>query len=122
MKTEWLPIQFIDQEIEVSFIRPPLLKKKPDAPDAFHWKGEHFQVDEVLSTWFDFGRRGRMAKNMKPENLRSASRWGSWGVGRNYFRVRTSQGRVFDLYYDRAPKKAADRSGHWFLWRELKKR
>jgi hypothetical protein len=122
MKTEWLPIRFIDQEIEVSFIHPPLLAKKPGAPDAFHWDGELFQVDEVLSSWFDVQRRGQMAKNMSPEHLRVASKRGSWGVGRYYFRVRTSQGRVFDLYYDRAPKKAADRSGHWFLWRELRKR
>ncbi len=122
MKTEWLPIRFIDQEIEVNFVRPPSLAKKPDAPDAFHWEGERFRVDEVLSSWFDVQRRGRMAKNMRPHNLRSASKWGSWGVGRYYFRVRTSQGRVFDLYYDRAPQKAADRSGHWFLWRELRMR
>ena len=27
-------------------------------------------------------------------------------------------GRVFEIYYDRAPKKQ-QRSGSWFLWREL---
>ncbi|NIN66282.1 MAG: hypothetical protein GTO63_16635 [Anaerolineae bacterium] len=57
---------------------------------------------------------------MQPEHLRSVRRFGSWGVGRFYFRVRVEDGRVFDLYYDRAPKDAADRQGHWYLWRELK--
>jgi hypothetical protein len=60
-----------------------------------------------------------MSKNMKPAHLREAERRGSWGVGRFYFRVRTDKERIFDLYYDRAPKQAADRLGHWFLWREM---
>jgi hypothetical protein len=119
MTPEWVPCRFIDEEIEVHFKRSPLLTKKPNAPDGFTWGGVSFQVIEVLSSWFDYRRRGRMAKNMKPAHLREATRRGSWGVGRFYFRVKTSDGRVFDLYYDRAPKDAADRAGHWFLWREM---
>ena len=60
-----------------------------------------------------------MARNMQEAHLREASRRGSWGVGRFYFRVRTENGRIFDIYYDRAPEEAADRKGHWFIWREL---
>jgi len=119
MILEWVPRRFIDEEIEVRFDRSPLLTKKPNAPDGFTWDGVSFQVSEVLSSWFDYRRRGRMAKNMKPANLRDATRRGSWGVGRFYFRVQTNDGRVFDLYYDRAPKEVADRTGHWFLWREM---
>jgi hypothetical protein len=119
MTPEWAPCRFIDEEIEVYFERSPLLIKKPNAPDGFTWDGAYFQVIEVLSSWFDYRRRGRMAKNMKPAHLREAARRGSWGVGRFYFRVQTSDGRVFDLYYDRAPKEVADRTGHWFLWREM---
>lgn len=119
MTPEWVPCRFIDEEIEVHFKRSPLLTKKPNAPDGFTWAGVSFQVIEVLSSWFDYRRRGRMAKNMNLAHLREATRRGSWGVGRFYFRVKTSDGRVFDLYYDRAPKDAADRAGHWFLWREM---
>jgi hypothetical protein len=119
MVTDWRPLRFIDQEITVYFHRPPAVTKKPGVPDGFEWGENTFQVSEVLARWFDFGRRGRMAKNMKPEHLREAARRGSWGVGRFYFRVRTHCGRVFDLYYDRAPEKVADRTGHWFLWREM---
>lgn len=119
MKPEWVPRRFIDEEIDVQFERSPLLTKKPNAPDGFTWDGISFQVSEVLSSWFDYRRRGRMTKNMKPAHLREATRRGSWGVGRFYFRVQTNDGRVFDLYYDRAPKEVADRAGHWFLWREM---
>jgi len=119
MPLEWVPRRFIDEEIEVRFDRPPLLTKKPSAPNGFTWDGEFFQVSEVLSSWFDYRRRGRMAKNMQPSHMREAIRRGSWGVGRFCFRVQTTEGRVFDLYYDRAPTEAADRGGHWFLWREM---
>jgi hypothetical protein len=44
---------------------------------------------------------------------------GSWGVGRFYFRVKLEDGRVFDLYYDRAPQGVDRRKGTWFLFREL---
>jgi hypothetical protein len=33
--------------------------------------------------------------------------------------VRTSGGRIFDLYYDRAPKDVDQRKGGWFLDKEL---
>lgn len=119
MPESWQPIGFISQEISVSFESPPALKKKPDAPQSFQWEGQRFEIAEVLSRWFDYGRRGNMARNMQEHNLREAQRRGSWGVGRFYFRVRTAEGRVFDLYYDRASEEAGDRAGHWFLWREL---
>jgi hypothetical protein len=113
------PIAFISEEISVEFERPPMLSKKPDAPIAFAWGDQSFKVVEVLSRWFDFERRGNMSRNMQEAHLRTAGQRGSWGVGRFYFRVRTEVDRVFDLYYDRTPEDAADRQGHWFLWREL---
>ena len=33
--------------------------------------------------------------------------------------IRVEGGRVFDLYYDRAPKGAGRGKGAWFLWREV---
>ena len=115
------PVRFITAEIEVRFHQKPLFEKKPPAPDFFIWNEEEFHVCEVLSGWHDFERRGRMASNMKTPHLQEASRRGSWGVGRFYYRVRTEGGRTFDLYYDRSPESAADRKGHWFLWRELER-
>ena len=122
MSTDWIPLRFIDEEITARFEAPPLLSKKPEAPDAFNWRGAEYRVTEMLSAWYDFERRGTASRNMQPEHLATAARRGSWGVGRFYFRVRTDSGAVFDLYYDRAPKDAGDRAGHWFLWREMGER
>ena len=115
------PLRFFSTEIEVSFTRDPVFSKRPQAPAAFVFKQQTLAVREVLSEWHSFERKGRMALNMKTAHLEEASRKGSWGVGRFYFRVRTNKNRYFDLYYDRAPESASDRKGHWFLWRELEK-
>jgi hypothetical protein len=113
------PLRFIGEPIAVQFGRPLLLEKEPDCPDRFVWHGTTYQVIEVLREWRDYSRRGRMARNMSPRHLATASRRGSWGVGRHYFRVRTRTGQVFDLYFDRAPKGIDERKGQWFLYREL---
>ena len=115
------PLHFIGQEVQVEFDKKPSLEKRPPTPDRIIWEGQTYQVESVLSEWQDYSRRGRMARNMRPENAAKALRRGSWGVGRFYFRVLTDSGRIFDLYYDRAPKNVEDRKGSWFLDREMVK-
>ena len=111
--------RFIGQAIEVAFDRRPLLEKKPGCPDRFFWQGSTFEISEKISEWHEYRRRGRMARNMRPTHAAMAEKRGSWGVGRDYFRVRTSNDRLFEIYYDRAPKDADRRKGAWFLYREL---
>jgi hypothetical protein len=114
-----VPFRFIGEAIRVEFDKPPALEKKPGCPNRFTWRGETYCIVEKLSEWHDYRRRGRQADNMRPEHAAVAARRGSWGVGRDYYRVRTENGRVFELYYDRAPKNAIDRKGAWFLYREI---
>jgi hypothetical protein len=116
---EFRPLRFIGERIQVQFDRPPALEKRPGCPDQFVWRGATYRVVEVLSEWHDYGRRGRMAHNMRPTHAAVATRRGSWGVGRDYYRARTDSGQVFDLYYDRAPKSADDGKGSWILYREM---
>ena len=111
--------RFIGEPITVEFDTPPLFSKKPDCPDRIIWREEMLAVTAVLEEWRDYRRRGRMAQNMRPEHLRMAEQRGSWGVGRTYFRVRVAGGRLFEFYYDRAPKDADRRGGAWFLTQEL---
>ena len=113
------PIKFIGQEIEVIFDKPPALTKRPGCPDGFIWQGETFRVAKLRSEWSDFTRRGRFTRNMQPRNQRKTVRRGSIGVGRFYFQVETEDGRIFELYYDRAPKNVDDKLGRWSLFREL---
>lgn len=118
MKT--IPIQFIDEPIEVNFKETPTYEKAPPCPDQFTWRGGTFIVTEVLSEEQDFTRRGRSSRNMQPKHLESSSRRGSWGVGRYLFNVAVVGGRIFEIYFDRAPQDAGDRKGHWFIKGERK--
>lgn len=111
--------RFIGEPLEVAYDHPPLLEKRPGCPDRFTWGAEIFEITEKLAEWHDYRRRGRMAMNMQDAHLERAAQRGSWGVGRDFYRVRTESGRVFELYYDRAPKSADERKGGWFLYREI---
>jgi hypothetical protein len=113
------PTHFIGEQVEVLFDSPPVREKTPPCPNGFIWQGKEFLIVESLSEWSDFTRRGRAASNMRPSHAGVAANRGSLGVGRFYFRVKVDVGRIFDIYYDRAPKDADDRKGSWFLYREL---
>ena len=115
------PKRYIGREIEVAFEEPPALQKKPGCPDVLHIGSEVLPVVELLDEWSDFTRKDRSARNMRPEHLKVAASRGSWGVGRNFFRVRVEDGRLLELYYDRAPKDAMDRKGSWWLRCELER-
>jgi hypothetical protein len=114
------PLRLVGERIAVRLAREPDLAKKPDCPAEFTWRGRTFGVAACLSEWRDYTRRGRMAKNMRAEHLATAALRGSWGVGRCCFRVRTDEGRIFDIYYDRAPRGSGDRAGSWYLSCELR--
>jgi hypothetical protein len=113
-------LHFIGEEIEIHFNIPPVRQKTPPCPDGFTWQERTYRVIGKISEWHDFIRRGRMARNMRPEHAAIAVVRGSLGVGRFYFRVKVDTGQVFDLYYDRKIKDVDDRLGHWFLYREVK--
>ena len=118
---EFTPLHFIDQPIEVIFDMPLTLEKNPDvAPNGFIWDDKTYRVIEMLSSWNDFKRRGRMAQNMQPAHAATASTRGSLNVGRFYFRVKVDNGQIFDIYYDRAMKSVDERKGQWFLYREMR--
>ncbi len=112
------PIHFYDEIIEPSFDSPPKLEKTPPCPDGFKWRDEEFRVVELLEEYHDYARRGRSERNMRPSHAWRAASRGSWGVGRFHFRVKVQDGRVFELYYDRAPEDASDRKGKWLIYCE----
>ena len=130
MTDNYQPIHFFDHPIEPIFDTPPAREKTPDCPNGFIWEEKTYRVIEMLSSWSDFARRGKMARNMRPAHAAVASSRGSLNVGRFYFRVRVvlssssiagqPESQVFDIYYDRAMKNIDDRKGQWFIYREMR--
>jgi hypothetical protein len=128
---EFTPLHFYDRLIKPIFDTPPALEKTPDCPNGFIWDDKTYRVTEMLSSWNDFTRRGKMARNMQPNHAVVASSRGSLNVGRFYFRVRVAlsssstaaqseETQIFDIYYDRAMKNVDDRKGQWFIYREMR--
>lgn len=119
MTDTYKPIHFLDHPIEVLFDTPPVREKTPDCPNGFIWNDKTYRILEMLSAWSDFKRRGKMARNMRPEHATVAASRGSLNVGRFYFRVRVDTNQIFDIYYDRAMKNVDERKGQWLIYREL---
>ncbi len=83
--------KFIDEEVQVDTAEFGL-------PRGFVWRGRRFEVVEILSSWrkLDFKRAWWRRRH------------------RDHFRVRTGDGRVFELYRHRGPGRR-----YWVLLREL---
>jgi hypothetical protein len=116
---ELIPIHFFDESIEPIFNSPPAREKSPDCPNGFIWNKTTYHITEMISAWTDFKRRGKMARNMRPEHAEVASSRGSLNVGRFYFRVKTNTNQIFDIYYDRAMKNVDEHKGQWLMYREM---
>ena len=115
MKRQEESRNFIDEPIEIGYRIEPLLKKVPVCPDFFIWRGDRFQIRQLVFEWCDLARSGNASRNMRPSHLLIAEKMGSWGVGRFFYQVIVQDGREFVIYYDRAPSKGAKSFGHWIL-------
>ena len=78
------------------------------APVAFRLGDTEYEVAEVLEAWQDhsFGLAEPLKKNWRLRHHR------------NYYRVRTSSGDVFEIYLDRGSLKHPERR-RWYLYRRL---
>ena len=108
--------KFVGEEIEVVFKNEFIFEKKPPCPISYKWQGVEFGVRELISSWFDYRRKGKKARNLRLTHLERASKKGSWGSGRFYFKVKDEIGRIVVIYYDRSPKDVLDKKGIWILF------
>ncbi len=112
---------FIGEEIEPVFAQTPELEKKQGPPSGFRWRNREFAVKRVLKEWheYDQGRPGPgWDAGRPPYALRGRMQRGSWGQGKDFYRLLLEDGRIVDIYYDRRPK-GKNRKGRWVFFREL---
>lgn len=91
--------RFIDDRIDVE------LEGTVRRPKALVWRGARMVVAEVLHAWSDWG----FSVAATQRNWRTRRH-------RNYFRIRTDSGRIFEIYLDRGTKPGREA---WFLFQEL---
>ena len=115
-------MEFYAEEIDVRFDQEPALEKRPGLPAAFCWRGTEYVIVDLLKEWHDYRQRGKSAAFYEKERgsyrAKSAQRKGTWGVGRDFYQVRTDSGEIFEIYYDRAPT-GRQRIGQWVLYRRM---
>jgi hypothetical protein len=113
---------FYSEPIEVHFQREPLFEKKPGVPTSFYWRGKSYHICKLIKEWHDYRRKKKRhqffsgkRKTLPP--MKPGDR-GSWGVGRDYYRVQTASGEIFDIYYDRRPRGQTIK-GEWVLLKRV---
>ncbi|NLG80718.1 MAG: hypothetical protein GX492_13000 [Firmicutes bacterium] len=90
--------RFYSEPIDVIF------HSRPGPPAAFVWRGQEHRIASVEAAWQDHG-----IGTVSPKHA-------NWRLRRhrNYYRVRTDDGRVFEFYLDRGGGRR-----RWVLYREL---
>jgi len=92
--------EFISEEITV------VRDEKLGNPQSFRWRDRDYAIKDVIAAWADWGFPAG-APRKKDWRLRRH---------RNYYRVETTDGAVFELYHDRGVKLSP---GTWVLYRRL---
>ncbi len=116
---------FIGEEIEPIFAEAPELEKKTGAPTGFKWHDKQHAIKRVIKEWHEYGSShagGGRDAGRPPFGQRNVMNRGSWGQGKDFYRVLLEDGRIVDIYYDRRPKggkEKKDRKGRWVLFREI---
>lgn len=78
-------------------------------PVSFVLDGEEYLVQHIMASWADYGFG---------EGPRRKHRW--WERHhRNYYRVRTTSGRTFEIYHDRGVSLSSPHYKRWYVTREL---
>ena len=94
--------RFFGQQISVD--RDP----ETHEPTGFSFREEVHEVAQIITSWQDFdmpndGRRHRWIQRHH----------------RSYYRVQTSEGRRFEIYYDRGVSMDSPKYMRWYVTREF---
>ena len=94
--------QFFSREIAVT------VSGEVKVPVSFRLGGQEHVISEIIEAWPDHGF-GRSP-------LRHRRWWQRHH--RNYYRIRTTGGEVFEIYYDRGTSLKHPEYKQWFLYRQ----
>ena len=95
--------QFFSQEIEVT------VSGEVRIPISFRLGNQEHVISDIIESWYDYGF-GRSP-------LRRRKWWQRHH--RNYYRVKTTRGEAFEIYYDRGTSLKHPERKKWFLYRQL---
>ena len=96
--------QFFGKEVEVT------TDGEVKVPVSFRLGEREYVISEIIDAWPDHG--------FGPSTAPRKRRW--WQRRhRNYYRVKTTEGEVFEIYYDRGTSLKHPERKKWILHRQL---
>ncbi|MBI2914619.1 MAG: hypothetical protein HYY08_01705 [Firmicutes bacterium] len=96
------------------------------APAAFTWRAEKYRISAILRRWHEHKGVARPAAYPGARGLSGSGRGRAAGApgggadspGRDYFRVRTEDGSLFDIFREHSGK-AKEGPSRWVLHKQL---
>ena len=79
-----------------------MTRREPGLPRRFTWRGEQVEVAEVLERW----------KQTGPCTSGSGERY----VRKHWYRVRTTDGLVMKIYFERQARRGRQQMSRWWLY------
>lgn len=76
---------------------------EPGLPAGFAWRGEDYNIVDVLSTWKHSSREGSSAQ-------------GQLYLRRHYYELRMSDGSLWTVYFSRQNPRSGNPKARWFLY------
>jgi len=95
--------RFFGREIEV------IVSGEVKAPTSFRFGELEYVISDIIEAWHDHGFGRSPLRHRKWWQRRH----------RNYYRVKTDQGGIFEIYYDRGTSLEHPERKKWFLYRQL---
>jgi len=95
--------QFFSQEIQVT------VSGEVRVPVSFRHGDREYVISDIVKTWYDHGFGGSSLRRHRWWQRRH----------RNYYQVKTTEGEVFEIYYDRGTNLKYPERKKWFLYRQL---
>jgi len=96
--------QFFGREVEVT------TEGKVRVPISFRLDDTEYKIVEIVAEWQDYG--------FGPGESRRKKRW--WERRhRNYYHVKTTDDKIFEIYYDRGANMKHPEYRKWMLHRQL---
>jgi hypothetical protein len=89
------------EPVEGSFDPTSMTRGEPGLPLRFRWRGRLYVVVEVLRRW----------KTTGPCRSGSDEQY----VRRHWYRLRTTDGKVMDIYFERQPPDPRRRERRWWI-------
>ena len=98
-----MSMKFIGKDIEVT------TGGDIKVPVSFRLDDCQYIIDDILEQWPDYGYGKQPPKRKRWYHRRH----------RNYYKVKTTEGNVFEIYYDRGTNLKHPELKKWFLSRQL---